>query len=57
MVLSISGLRTDNVFEADRDSQLLNEIMPMIYHRFTEKTAEQWRQIYKASPIFGLISV
>src|SRR6202000_384335 len=29
-------------------SQLLNEIMPMIYHRFTEKTAEQWRQIYKA---------
>src|ERR1700744_4639117 len=22
--------------------------MPMIYHRFTEKTAEQWRQIYKA---------
>jgi epsin len=32
----------------DGDSQLLNEIMPMIYHRFTEKTAEQWRQIYKA---------
>jgi len=32
----------------DHDSQLLNEIMPMIYHRFTEKTAEQWRQIYKA---------
>src|ERR1700761_5905283 len=29
-------------------SQLLNEIMPMIYHRFTEKTAEEWRQIYKA---------
>src|SRR6201986_1720510 len=22
--------------------------MPMIYHRFTEKTAEQWRQRYKA---------
>ena len=35
---------------ADWNSQLLNEIMPMIYHRFTEKTAEQWRQIYKASP-------
>lgn len=31
----------------DRDSQLLNEIMPMIYKRFTEKSAEEWRQIYK----------
>ncbi|KAK7528274.1 uncharacterized protein IWZ02DRAFT_486355 [Phyllosticta citriasiana] len=29
--------------------QLLNEIMPMIYKRFTEKSAEEWRQIYKAS--------
>lgn len=28
-------------------SQLLNEIMPMIYRRFTEKSAEEWRQIYK----------
>ncbi|KAI5813706.1 hypothetical protein BZA77DRAFT_320955 [Pyronema omphalodes] len=28
--------------------QLLNEIMPMIYRRFTDKTAEEWRQIYKA---------
>lgn len=27
---------------------LLSEIMPMIYKRFTEKTAEEWRQIYKA---------
>ncbi|KAI9670217.1 MAG: Epsin-3, clathrin recruitment and traffic between the Golgi and endosome [Alyxoria varia] len=26
----------------------LNEVMPMIYKRFTEKTAEEWRQIYKA---------
>jgi epsin len=26
---------------------LLNEIMPMIYKRFTEKAAEEWRQIYK----------
>ncbi|KAK9451070.1 uncharacterized protein V1518DRAFT_412468 [Limtongia smithiae] len=25
-----------------------NEIMPMIYKRFTEKTAAEWRQIYKA---------
>lgn len=29
-------------------SQLLSEIMPMIYKRFTEKSAEEWRQIYKA---------
>ncbi|KAF2723548.1 ENTH-domain-containing protein [Polychaeton citri CBS 116435] len=28
--------------------QQLNEIMPMIYKRFTEKSAEEWRQIYKA---------
>ncbi|KAF2429053.1 ENTH-domain-containing protein [Tothia fuscella] len=27
--------------------QLLNEIMPMIYKRFTEKAADEWRQIYK----------
>lgn len=33
---------------ADRLSQTLNEIMPMIYRRFTEKSAEEWRQIYKA---------
>lgn len=29
-------------------SQTLNEIMPMIYRRFTEKAAEEWRQIYKS---------
>ncbi|KAJ5095686.1 Golgi to endosome transport protein (Ent3) [Penicillium alfredii] len=28
--------------------QLLNEIMPMIYKRFTDKSAEEWRQIYKS---------
>ncbi|KAL7927267.1 hypothetical protein ACQKWADRAFT_309164 [Trichoderma austrokoningii] len=28
--------------------QQLNEIMPMIYRRFTEKSAEEWRQIYKS---------
>ncbi|PNP55353.1 hypothetical protein THARTR1_04495 [Trichoderma harzianum] len=28
--------------------QQLNEIMPMIYRRFTEKAAEEWRQIYKS---------
>lgn len=31
--------------------QLLNEIMPMIYKRFTEKSAEEWRQIYKVYTI------
>lgn len=36
--------RTDEI-----PSQLLNEIMPMIYKRFTEKAAEEWRQIYKVS--------
>ncbi|KAL8805724.1 MAG: hypothetical protein Q9182_001757 [Xanthomendoza sp. 2 TL-2023] len=30
-----------------KEIQLLNEIMPMIYKRFTEKSAEEWRQIYK----------
>ncbi|KAM0256948.1 hypothetical protein ACHAQJ_004649 [Trichoderma viride] len=28
--------------------QQLNEVMPMIYRRFTEKSAEEWRQIYKS---------
>ncbi|RKF81971.1 ENTH domain-containing protein [Golovinomyces cichoracearum] len=28
--------------------QHLNEIMPIIYKRFTEKAADEWRQIYKA---------
>lgn len=32
-------------------SQLLKEIMPMIYKRFTEKAAEEWRQIYKVVPV------
>jgi epsin len=31
--------------------QLLNEIMPLIYKRFTDKTAEEWRQIYKVRRI------
>ncbi|OQD77864.1 hypothetical protein PENDEC_c002G01576 [Penicillium decumbens] len=28
--------------------QLLNEIMPILYKRFTDKAAEEWRQIYKS---------
>lgn len=36
-------------YSADSNSQLLNEIMPMIYKRFTEKSSEEWRQIYKVN--------
>ena len=36
-------------------SQLLNEIMPMIYKRFTEKAAEEWRQIYKVLTLWAMI--
>lgn len=43
MCHGFTGGKTD-----DSHSQTLNEIMPMIYRRFTEKTAEEWRQIYKA---------
>lgn len=28
--------------------QMLNEIMPILYKRFTDKSAEEWRQIYKS---------
>ncbi|GKT42958.1 ENTH domain-containing protein C794.11c [Colletotrichum spaethianum] len=35
-------------FEMPVIAATLNEIMPMIYRRFTEKSAEEWRQIYKA---------
>ncbi|KAF2669141.1 ENTH-domain-containing protein [Microthyrium microscopicum] len=43
-----SSTMQQEIANATFNYQLLNEIMPMIYHRFTEKTAEQWRQIYKA---------
>lgn len=46
---STSSLKLPGKPPADAySSQLLNEIMPMIYKRFTEKSAEEWRQIYKA---------
>ncbi|BFZ64762.1 Epsin-3, clathrin recruitment and traffic between the Golgi and endosome [Saitoella coloradoensis] len=32
-----------------------NEIMPMIYRRFTEKSAEEWRQIYKSLQLLEFI--
>ncbi|KAL8859072.1 MAG: hypothetical protein Q9178_004335 [Gyalolechia marmorata] len=35
------------IANATHSYHLLNEIMPMIYKRFTEKSAEEWRQIYK----------
>lgn len=28
--------------------------MPMIYKRFTEKSAEEWRQIYKVSLLHSI---
>jgi hypothetical protein len=36
-------------------SQLLNEIMPMIYKRFTEKASEEWRQIYKVRQLQRMV--
>jgi hypothetical protein len=39
-----------------RCSQLLNEIMPLIYKRFTDKSAEEWRQIYKVRGIADSVS-
>jgi epsin len=39
---------------AHSGSQLLNEIMPMIYKRFTEKASEEWRQIYKVRRVLFL---
>ncbi|ODH45268.1 hypothetical protein ACO22_00264 [Paracoccidioides brasiliensis] len=43
-----SSTLMQEIANATHNYQLLNEIMPMIYKRFTEKTAEEWRQIYKA---------
>ncbi|OBT50307.1 hypothetical protein VE04_08788, partial [Pseudogymnoascus sp. 24MN13] len=37
--------------------QLLNEIMPMIYKRFTEKAADEWRQIYKALQLLEFLII
>ncbi|KAI1937691.1 Epsin-3, clathrin recruitment and traffic between the Golgi and endosome [Ophidiomyces ophidiicola] len=43
-----SSTLMQDIANGTHNYQLLNEIMPMIYRRFTEKTAEEWRQIYKA---------
>ncbi|KAL8865996.1 MAG: hypothetical protein Q9174_006565 [Haloplaca sp. 1 TL-2023] len=42
-----SSTLMQEIANATHSYQLLNEIMPMIYKRFTEKSAEEWRQIYK----------
>lgn len=36
------------VADATNNYQQFHEIMPFIYRRFTEKSASEWRQIYKA---------
>ncbi|EMC99804.1 hypothetical protein BAUCODRAFT_101891 [Baudoinia panamericana UAMH 10762] len=43
-----SSTLMQEIANATSNYQQLNEIMPMIYKRFTEKSAEEWRQIYKA---------
>ncbi|KAI9773142.1 MAG: Epsin-3, clathrin recruitment and traffic between the Golgi and endosome [Geoglossum simile] len=43
-----SSTMMQEIADGTNSYQLLNEIMPMIYKRFTEKSAEEWRQIYKA---------
>ncbi|KAJ6781579.1 hypothetical protein PWT90_01574 [Aphanocladium album] len=43
-----SSTTMQEIANATFSYQALNEIMPMIYRRFTEKSAEEWRQIYKA---------
>ncbi|KAK3335934.1 hypothetical protein B0T19DRAFT_436751 [Cercophora scortea] len=43
-----SSTLMQEIANATFNYQTLNEIMPMIYRRFTEKSAEEWRQIYKA---------
>ncbi|KAI1843613.1 hypothetical protein JX265_007399 [Neoarthrinium moseri] len=43
-----SSTLMQEIANATFNYQTLNEIMPMIYRRFTEKAAEEWRQIYKS---------
>jgi hypothetical protein len=45
--LSLIYRRMQEIANGTHSYQLLNEIMPLIYKRFTDKTAEEWRQIYK----------
>ncbi|ORY80465.1 hypothetical protein BCR37DRAFT_359509 [Protomyces lactucae-debilis] len=43
-----SSTQLAEIADGTHNFSTFNEIMPMIYRRFTEKTAEEWRQIYKA---------
>ncbi|KIV95971.1 hypothetical protein PV10_03558 [Exophiala mesophila] len=43
-----SATLMQEIAQGTHNYQQLNEIMPLIYKRFTDKTAEEWRQIYKA---------
>ncbi|CAJ2500788.1 Uu.00g036410.m01.CDS01 [Anthostomella pinea] len=43
-----SSTLMQEIANATFNYQALNEVMPMIYRRFTEKAAEEWRQIYKS---------
>ncbi|KAK9465128.1 hypothetical protein V1512DRAFT_266746 [Lipomyces arxii] len=43
-----SGTLMQEIADGTFNYASFNEIMPMIYRRFTEKTAQEWRQIYKA---------
>jgi hypothetical protein len=45
--LILTRRRMQEIANGTHSYQLLNEIMPLIYKRFTDKTAEEWRQIYK----------
>ncbi|KAF2755483.1 ENTH-domain-containing protein [Pseudovirgaria hyperparasitica] len=50
-----SSTLMQEIANATFNYQLLNEIMPMIYKRFTEKAAEEWRQIYKAQQLLEFL--
>ncbi|CCG84446.1 protein of unknown function [Taphrina deformans PYCC 5710] len=43
-----SSTQLNEIADGTHSFSQFNEIMPMIYKRFTEKSAEEWRQIYKA---------
>lgn len=43
-----SSTLMQEIAQATFNFQHFNEIMPIIYQRFTEKEAREWRQIYKA---------
>ncbi|KAG4305265.1 hypothetical protein PORY_001435 [Pneumocystis oryctolagi] len=47
--------RVSNLTFYDLKSSLILEYRPIIYRRFTEKTAEEWRQIYKALQLLDFL--